>query len=220
MSTIEFAIKMKEGSPVGHPLLASNVAQIFGLSEVTMESLLQIEYSPFTPSTMPKDNLRQKTIHDGYVLDAAGYVRDSYSTEKKTFDELNKDEILEEKLKVLSDGLHSQLSRPIVPTTLGFSVDGGIGDLISLEIGRKHERLSIKDSYNSVHVIGIEDYDIIISSIEDKRLSILDTKWGLEQKIKNVDLNTAAGLVELDNIDVNFMSTDVHMERRNTSMDS
>jgi hypothetical protein len=203
METIEFVIKIEDEVPVGHPLLASNVSQVFELSKVTMKTLLEIGHSPFIPSIMPEDEIRRKVIDNGYLLGQDGFVRPHYHMEEKSFDEIDLDSVLEDKLSLLKEELQDNLKRPIVSTSLGFSVDGGVEDLISFGIGKKREYLSIRGSDNVIYSIdSVDDYDIIIDSIESIRLSLLKRKWDIEEKLKSTDLSIQEGLDEFDAIDI------------------
>ena len=90
-----------------------------------------------------------------------------------------------------------QASRPIVDTSLGFSVDGGYQDLQNLEGAKALGLTFVVDSNNVNQTITTGDWDTILNAIRINGLNVLQSKWD-----KEVLIEAAISVAELDLITV------------------
>ena len=78
-----------------------------------------------------------------------------------------------------------QASRPVVDTSLGFSVDGGYQDIQNLQYGKDLGILFVKDSEGVKRTIVAGDWDTILTKIKQFGLLVLQNKWDKEEIIDN-----------------------------------
>ncbi len=86
-------------------------------------------------------------------------------------------------LKDLKESFLNYALRPKVDTGLGFIVDGGRDDIKNFEIGKKYALEAVKDADGNMHPVTDSDYDVIISAIEQKGMSLYGIKWQKEAEI-------------------------------------
>ncbi len=72
-------------------------------------------------------------------------------------------------------------------TSLGFDVDVSERALNNYKIGQKQGLLLLKDADNVVRDITLDDYDIIIDTVEAVSLSLYNKKWALEKQIDETE---------------------------------
>jgi len=94
--------------------------------------------------------------------------------------------------------------RPKIPTSLGFSVDGSMNDLLNFQIGKELQLPIIKDSEGIEHSVVLSDYDIILLEIKVYGINQYKNKWDFENTIKNI-CNSAEEIEQfLINSNLNF----------------
>lgn len=131
------------------------------------------------------------TLSEGELIDNK-YIIDCITTE------LDLDTIKDNLLDLLSTEFEKRAERPIVETSLGFTVQGGYTDLRNFEMGKKYGLPVIKDVDNINHTIDpATDYDIIISAIEMNGINLMSVKWNIRDYIENaIDITTLKNLKE------------------------
>ena len=90
---IDFVIKMTNGTPDGHPMLASNFKQVHNIrTKALSKADVQAKgFAPFIPQDKPSEDLRNKVEDKGLVVGEDGYVRPSFEMVAKTEDEMDSD---------------------------------------------------------------------------------------------------------------------------------
>lgn len=88
------------------------------------------------------------------------------------------------KLGALSEMLREVSLRPAVDTGLGFSVDAGYQDLQSFTVGLELGVTSVRSTDNQSYVVTLEQLEQIVNTIKNNGLHLLQTKWALEDAIK------------------------------------
>lgn len=130
-----------------------------------------ITYSEI-PNTNYFDYVEIKSIIDNkYVI--------SYTSTPKPIEEIH-----DRMLKDLSEVYKEKKLRPIIDTSLGFSVDGGYDDLQNFMVGKEFELPEVKDAYGEKHSVALADYDTIITTIKQNGINLFITKGAKEQEIK------------------------------------
>lgn len=101
--------------------------------------------------------------------------------------------------------------KPIVDTGLGFSVDGGRGNLQDFESGLAIGVLTVRASDNTMHEVTAEQMQGIINAIRASGLSLYQAKWTKESQIDALADIEACKLYEATPYEYTLTQADVMM---------
>ena len=140
------------------------------------EDKIRLGYCPI--KYLPKPDQRYYTYTENKEIVENIYTI-SYIPVERDLDIVKK-----EMIQRLSDSFKKVTKRPKVPTSLGFTVDGGREDLQNFELGKKYQIESVVDAGDQVHTISPEtDYDTIITEIELYGINLWQKKQLKKQTI-------------------------------------
>ena len=101
--------------------------------------------------------------------------------------------------------------KPVVDTRLGFSVDGGRGNLQDFESGLAMGVLTVRANDNTMHEVTVEQMQGIINAIRANGLSLYQTKWTKEAQIDALADVEACKLYEATPYEYTLTQADVMM---------
>lgn len=146
------------------------------VSKLTTEQLVDAGYLPCTYESVPDGRYYSIT---GEISTVTG----STCTVSYSFVALDVEIIKTRMLGELSNDFKNNFTRPRVPTSLGFTVDGARDDILNFEDGKLFSLTTIKDADGVTHTVTSDDYDTIISEIKQYGLSMYQSKWTKEADI-------------------------------------
>ena len=123
-------------------------------------------------------------IVDNETLDIDG----NYAKVIKTFKDIKIEEAINIAIQEAKTKYLSESKRPIVKTSVGYSMDGGYEDINNLKMtyDTMEDNTIIRDAYNKVYNdISKETLGTIIRDLVNYQNSLLENKWNLEEKINN-----------------------------------
>jgi hypothetical protein len=176
------------GAMVGFPILEENIKSLFD-GKIPDETTLNTNGFATINENKPLLLEGEEIVENGLEF-KDGVVFVKY--------EINSNlELAKEKKKALVKGLFvAKYNRPVIDTTLGFSVDGSKDDLANFEIAKSLDLNFVKDADGALHQIELSDWDVIIGAIKQKGVLLFQEKWALETQIDACE--TAQELSDLD----------------------
>jgi len=134
-----------------------------------------------------------------------------YETATVTYTETPKD--LDEIKRLMNisikERFQEKLDHAEVPTSLGYSVDGGYISVKNFEIGKKHNIPKVKDYDNNFHDVQESDYDTIISEIELYGITLYNQKWSVQAEVQALQDINACKLFEHEPYDYTLTEDDI-----------
>jgi len=144
-------------------------------SKLSQEQLAELGYFKIIKESKPsREYYTSKEV--GKVVD--GVYKVTYEVTEKSLDSVKAG-----LLKVIKESFNKALVRPEVPTSLGYSVDGGLDDLQRFQIGAELDVPIIKDVDGMVHEIDSEGYTTVLSEIKQYGLKLYQLKWSREAEV-------------------------------------
>lgn len=187
-------VKLNDGVADGYCITESNLKQIFPNENIHNEDVLSsLGYAKVYEVTIPHtDNPSKQWEEITPELDEDGNYNQTYSLVDREASEEEitaaKKSLLAEKLNIVNSRFKELTSRPIIATSLGFSVDGGSQDLNNFKSGKSQGLLVIRDSENAEQTLSsLDDYDLIISAIEAENIRLMNKKWELKNDLSSID---------------------------------
>jgi hypothetical protein len=181
-------IAIVAGAIVGSIILEDNIKALFGGTipdETTLNEKGFATINEDIPSLLEGENV----VEDGLeVRDGVVYM--NYKVVS------NHDDAKAKKKMKLKGLFSAKVSRPVIDTSLGFSVDGSKDDLANFEIAKSLNLDFVKDADGKIHQIELSDWDVIITAIKQKGVSLFQEKWEIETQIDAC--TTTQELADLD----------------------
>jgi len=154
------------------------------IEHVTEEELNNLDLYKVNETVIPDATLNHITTKKELIDNVYNIT---YTSTSKSLQDLKDESVKNINIK------YNISTRPRVPTTLGFDIDGSDEDLANFKNGKLIGLLTVRDADNIQHDIALADYDIIIDAIINYKMTKLQQKWSEIDNIKNYNLTEMKG---------------------------
>ena len=164
-----------------------------------------VAYGYYRVAYDAKPDARYYNYSESGSIDGEFYTTHYAAIEKKL------DEVKARMKAELKGVFEAKGLKPIVDTGLGFSVDGGRGNLQDFESGLAMGVLSVRASDNTMHEVTVPQMESIITAIRANGLSLYQIKWTKEAQIDALADVEACKLYEATPYEYTLTQADVMM---------
>ena len=214
---MKYLIRVEDGEAISNKIPIKNVLDTLNLENDNNHQLLLEEgYRFVVLNEEPTNNDMTKEAVEYFLPSDDGgnsYIQHWVIEDKPDLSEEERNNLiiesnniaLQEKLNSLKAAYSHAKTIASIDTGLGFKVNARSTDIENLKSGKAAGLLSIRDYDNQSQTITLEDYDTIISAIQNKIVSDLQAKWAKEDALNAIDLTQYESLDEINNFEVDLI---------------